>query len=307
MSSSESEQSENHEQSDADEEQNIDINASNTDSDDDNDNEEDIDIKPKSLREKVAEQLQKKYSERQGKQLHIRFPHKLPEDEDEFQSKVKALSSLIVNAHKPRQKHARFCLVDFNSSKERDMALQTIKASAKSSETKIIASIPRTESLEFIDELVQRKVNALEKKKAKAQLRRASKLALRAKNFTSSIVITNLPQSASVSEVRRLFPTAVDVQIKPSKHRLLTSSIAAITLPTTLEARAAVKKEHSLGGTKLIIRFDNHQRKKFRRNPLDPNNIKDAGSLTPIIKKKNADKAFVKVGKKQNKKKLNKK
>ncbi|XP_053953119.1 uncharacterized protein LOC128859964 [Anastrepha ludens] len=265
MASSESEQSDS--QLESHEEEEPDLDASDTDSDEDDENLDNELAMSKSLEDKVADQLTKKYSERQGKQLYIRFPHKLPEDDAEFQKEAKSLSPLIVRAHKPRQKHARFCLVDFNSREDRDTAFKAIKLLAKG-EKRIVVSIPRTESSDFLEELVQRKVNSLEKKKAKARLRRASKLALRAKNFTSSIVITNLPQSASVSEVRRLFPTAVDVQIKPGKGRLTASSIAAITLPTTMEARAAVKKKHSLGGTALKVSFNTQQLKggkKFKK------------------------------------------
>ncbi|XP_017480590.1 PREDICTED: serine/threonine-protein kinase rio2 [Rhagoletis zephyria] len=284
MSSSEDEQSESQLQSDDGEQQELDLDASDTDSDEDDENSDDELVKPKSLEEKVTEELTKKYSERQGKQLYIRFPHKLPEEDDEFQEQAKTLSPLIVKAHKPRQKHARFCLVDFNSREDRDIAFKAIKASAKKSERKIVVSIPRTENSEFVQELVQRRINALEKKKAKARLRHASKLALRAKNFTSSIVITNLPRSASKAEVRRLFPTAVDVQIKPRKGHLIASSIAAVTLPTTMEARAAVKKKQSLGGTELKIRYDTQQLKKPRSKSKTKDRRKGHKGLQPAAK-----------------------
>ncbi|XP_004525316.1 uncharacterized protein LOC101462876 [Ceratitis capitata] len=269
MSSTESEESEMEVHTDNEEDQQVpDLDASDTESDELSEGaepEEDLDDEPakkKSLEDRVAEDITKKYSERQGKQLYIRFPHKLPEDEDDFQKEVKALSPLITKGHKPRQKYARFCLIDFDSRDDRDTALKAIKTAAKNGGTKVVVSIPRTENAEFVQELVQRKVNTLEKKKAKARLRRASKLALRSKNFSSSIVITNLPQSASVGEVRRLYPSAVDVQIKPRKGKLVAASIATITLPSTLEARAAVKKKQSLGGTELIVRFDTHHMKK---------------------------------------------
>ncbi|XP_014088798.2 uncharacterized protein [Bactrocera oleae] len=277
MSSSESEDSEREMQTDDEEQEEPDLDASDTESDEDDemDNES---PKKLSLEEKVAEDITKKYAERQGKQLYIRFPYKLPEDDDEFQKVAKALSPLIVKAHKPRQKHARFCLVDFDSREDRDTALKAIKTATKTGGTKVVVSIPRTESDEFVQELVQRKVNTLEKKKAKARLRRASKLALRSKNFTSSIVITNLPQSASAGEVRRLFPSAVDVHIKPRKGKLIASSIATITLPSTMEARAAMKKKQSLGGTELIVRFDTHQAKKSGGKAKKNNKKKSSNS-----------------------------
>ncbi|XP_039966752.1 nucleolin [Bactrocera tryoni] len=279
MSSSESDESEREMQTDDDEQEEPDLDASDTESDEGDEDEEMEHESPKklSLEQKVAEDITKKYAERQGKQLYIRFPHKLPEDDDEFQEAAKALSPLILKAHKPRQKHARFCLVDFGSREDRDTALKAIKAAAKKGGTKVVVSIPRTESDEFVQELVKRKVNTLEKKKAKARLRRASKLALRSKNFTSSIVITNLPQSASAGEVRRLFPNAVDVHIKPRKGKLIASSIATITLPSTMEARAAMKKKQSLGGTELIIRFDTQKAKKSG-GKAKKNNIKKSSA-----------------------------
>ena len=145
MSSSESEDSKREMQTDDEEQEEPDLDASDTESDEDDemDNES---PKKLSLEEKVAEDITKKYAERQGKQLYIRFPYKLPEDDDEFQKVAKALSPLIVKAHKPRQKHARFCLVDFDSREDRDTALKAIKTATKTGGTKVVVSIPRTES-----------------------------------------------------------------------------------------------------------------------------------------------------------------
>lgn len=280
MSSSDSEEFEREMQTDDEEQGEPDLDASDTESDEDDDDKLDNESPKKlSLEERVAEEITKKYAARQGKQLYIRFPHKLPEDDDEFQKAVNALSPLILKAHKPRQKYARFCLVDFSSREDRDTALKAIKANTKTGGTKVVVSIPRTESDEFVQQLVQRKVNTLEKKKTKARLRRASKLALRSKNFTSSIVITNLPQSASAAEVRRLFPNAVDVHIKPRKGKLIASSIATITLPSTMEARAAMKKKRSLGGTELIVRFDTPQARKVGGKAKKINKKKSSTNL----------------------------
>uniref|UniRef100_A0A0A1WG05 Nucleolin n=1 Tax=Zeugodacus cucurbitae TaxID=28588 RepID=A0A0A1WG05_ZEUCU len=289
MSSSENEESDREMQTDDEELEEPDLDASDTESDDGDEDDESDNESPKkqTLEEKVTEDITKKYAERQGKQLYIRFPHKLPEDDEDFQKVTKALSPLILKAHKPRQKHARFCLIDFGSREERDTALKAIKAASKTGGPKVVVSIPRTESDEFVQELVQRKVNTLEKKKAKSRLRRASKLALRSKNFTSSVVITNLPQSASTAEVRKLFPNAVDVHIKPRKGKLVNSSIATITLPSTMEARAAMKKKRSLGGTELIVRFDTQKVKKGGGKAKKNNKTKsstNAASKTDEIK-----------------------
>lgn len=260
------------EEDDGDEEvnDNEDLDASATDSDEDesdNDNAEE-DVKPqKSKREKIEEDILKRYQERQGKQLYIRFPHKVPETQEELEEKVKAIAPLVVKVHKPRQKHVRFCLVDFATNDDRNNTLKELKKSIKKGDLeKYVVNIPRTESPEFINDLVERKLKSIENKKAKMRLKKASKKALMEKNFTTTVIVLNLPKTASQLQVRELFPNAVDINIKPGKgNKNRDKSIAAISLPTTKDARNAVKQKLSLGGNQLVIKFDNQKLKKKQK------------------------------------------
>lgn len=261
----------------------LDIDASSTESDNDVDDDENPSktTKLRTRTDLAIENLLQKYNERQGKQLFIRFPKKLPTDESEFQEKVKSVSPLVVRGHKPRQNYARFCLVDFSSTEDRDKAFESIRAAIKNDETfhGIVVSLPRTEKKEFVQELVEKKRKSIEMKKTKQRLKRESKKALRSQNFTSSIVILNLPKSAAISEIRKDFSNAVDIQIKPGRGKFNGASVATITLPSTKDAREAVKRKVSLGNTELIIRFDTkkflYKKKKVQKRKSKPTEVVD--------------------------------
>lgn len=250
---------------DSENEDELDLAGSATESDEDDVDEDESTVsKKKTKAELIEEQIHSKYEQLKGTRLYVRFPHKLPLDDQEFAAKVKSLHPLITKAAKPRQKHARFCLVEFKSKEDRDTALEAIKVSIESDAAYkgIFISLPKTDSDEFVNELVARKQQSLEKKKSKNLLKRASKQVQRKEIFTSSVVITNLPKTTSVAQVRKLFETAVDIQIKPGKGKYRDSSAATVTLPTTMDARNAVKRELSIGGTKLNLRFHTQQQKK---------------------------------------------
>lgn len=262
----------------SDEEDNeLDLAASATESDEDDDDSdaEDAETPKKSKAELIEEQVCSKYEQLKGTRLYVRFPEKLPLDDKEFNAKTNSLHPLISRALKPRQKHARFCLVEFKTKEDRDKALKDIKTSIEKDTAfkGIFVSLPKTDSEDFVNELVARKQQSLEKKKTKSLLKRASKHAKRKETFTSSVVITNLPKTASVAQVRKLFENAVDIQIKPGKGKYRESGVATVTLPTTFDARNALKQELSIGSTKLLLRFNrppkrrsNNKKKNLKRN-----------------------------------------
>ncbi|XP_068142639.1 nucleolin [Drosophila tropicalis] len=238
-----------------------------TDDDDDDDDDENQEIskpKAKTKAEIINEQIHNKYDQLKGTRLFLRFPKKLPLDETEFVKKVKSLHKLIAKPIKPRQKHARFCLVDFKSQEDRDAALADIKADiAKGNDDfkGIFVSLPKTESQEFVNDLVARKTLSLENKKTKSLMKRAAKKVEKGgkDNFTSTLVICNLPKTSSVAQVRQLFENAVDIQIKPGKGKFRDFNAASVTMPTTYDARKVIKQSFSLGGTKLLLRFNNRK------------------------------------------------
>lgn len=285
----------------SDEEDNeLDLAASATESDeddeDDDDDEsdaEDQETAKKSKAELIEEQVCSKYEQLKGTRLYVRFPEKLPLDDKEFDAKTNSLHPLISRALKPRQKHARFCLVEFKTKEDRDKALKDIKISIEKDAAfkGIFISLPKTDSEDFVNELVARKQQSLEKKKTKSLLKRASKQAKRKETFTSSVVISNLPKTASVAQVRKLFENAVDIQIKPGKGKYRESGVATVTLPTTFDARNALKQELSIGSTKLLLRFNKPPKRRSNNNKKNLKRNGAASEAAAVPKAKKAKKA----------------
>ncbi|KAM8710750.1 hypothetical protein ACLKA7_017386 [Drosophila subpalustris] len=277
------------ESAESDDESEMDLEASATESDEDDaesESESDAEQKKtatKSRAEIIEEQVHSKYEQLKGTRLYVRFPQKLPLDDQEFDAKVKALHPQITKATKPRQKHARFCLVEFKSQEDRDAALADIKASIASDEAfkGIYVSLPKTDSDEFVTELVARKQQSLEKKKNKSLIKRATKQVQRKDIFTSSVVITNLPKTASVAQVRKLFENAVDIQIKPGKGKFRDFSAATVTLPTTYDARRAIKQDLNISGSKLLLRFNTKQQQQQKRRSKQNLKRKPSGKEIP--------------------------
>ncbi|SPP77160.1 uncharacterized protein LOC117579590 [Drosophila guanche] len=268
-----------------------DLAASSTESDEDDDDaeqssdDEETATPTKSRAEIIEEKIQTKYDKLKGTRLYVRFPQKIPEDEQEFQAKVKSLHPLVSKSTKPRQKHARFCLVDFKSQEDRDKALGDIKTSIETDTAfkGIFVSLPKTDSDEFVNALVTKQQLSVENKRTKSLMKREAKKGLRKGNFTSSVVITNLPKTSSVAQVRQLFENAVDIQIKPGKGKFREFSAATVTLPTTFDARKAIKQDLSLAGTKLQLRFNTKEQK---RKPKDKLKRKAGNGEVPKTPKK---------------------
>lgn len=304
---------ENEEPSEDDEE---DLAASETESDEDDgsDMEEQEPVAPVSKEERIRQEILQKYQEVKGKQLYIRFPHKIPEKEAKLLELVRTLSPLIVKAHKPRQRHARFCLVDFETKENRDLTLKVLEKKIRKGElAKHVVNIPKTESDEFVNELTLKRIQSYENKKAKLKLKKASKNAQN-KKFSSTLIITNLPKTASALQVRELFPTAVDVQIKANKGSLNRKSIyCSVTLPSTMEARNMTKQKLTLGGVGLVMKFDSQiPKKKNKKTKLNekhknPKQKVDKNGESKTISPVKTEKADKKLTKVKNNKAIKKK
>ncbi|XP_017137123.1 nucleolin 2 [Drosophila miranda] len=298
-SSSESEEllAENSEESE--DESEPDLGASSTESDEDDDDDaaessddEETGTTTKTRAEIIEEKIQNKYEKLKGTRLYVRFPKKIPIDEQEFQANVKSLHPLVSKSTKPRQKHARFCLVDFKSQEDRDQAFEAIKKSIETDPAfkGIFVSLPKTDSDEFVNELVTKQQLSVENKRTKSLMKREAKKGQRKGNFTSSVVITNLPKTSSVAQVRQLFENAVDIQIKPGKGKFREFSAATVTLPTTFDARKAIKQDLSLAGTKLQLRFNAKQQKRKPKDKLKRKAESGEGPRVPKkLKKLNAN------------------
>ncbi|XP_055911104.1 nucleolin [Eupeodes corollae] len=266
-----------------------DINASATESDEDDDDDEvddDEDVPatknkkqkeqtPLTKNSKITEAITERHEKRKGRQLYIRFPEKLPESVEDFQKKIKSLSSLIVDGHKPRQKHARFCLVDFANTEDRDIALKELSKK----ESNVFVSIPKTDDDEFVKTLIDKKIKQAEKKRAKNMLRKQSKKTVLEKQFTSTLMVLNLPSSATNAQIKELFTDAVDIQTKKASGKFSDKMIATVTLPSTEDAKKNYKRKLVLGGNDLIIRFNNNAKKRgMKKNKKGPQKPKPGGA-----------------------------
>lgn len=201
---------------------------------------------------KVTKMVMSKNAKRQGKQLYIRFPKKLPIKIPECEKMVKALSPLITNVHRPRQNTARFCLVDFETVEDRDKAFEEIKKN----DQKIIVSMPKVDDDTFLKTLIAKKLKSRERKLMKAVMKKETKKQTAQQHFTTTIVILNVPPTTSMAQLKELFPNAVDIQTKPSFKRFEGNLFVSITFPTTHDAKKNCKRKLELEGKRLIIRFN---------------------------------------------------
>jgi len=111
-----------------------------------------------------------KYEAVKGKQLFIRLPKKLPKKIKETENYIKTLNERIIKVHRPRQKSCRHCLIEFDNENDRVKALKEL-SKVEVDGKKLIVSIPKTESEEFIEKVAQYRSKKfekmLEKKKGK--------------------------------------------------------------------------------------------------------------------------------------------
>lgn len=216
----------------------------------------------------ITQSVLKKYNERNGKQLYLRTPETLPRDPNELLKLVREMCPLVSGVHVPRQKSAKFCLIDFASKEERSQGLKEFRAKIKSGKLiKHVVRIPRTENAAFLQKIAERKVQNVMKKRLKTQLRGAMKRKRkeeeqeeRGRIIRSSILrLEQLPPTIGLHQLRNLFPDAIDIQLQRNHHQHhryhRMGPVAALTFPTPAHALSAYREEHLLDRVKLKKSF----------------------------------------------------
>lgn len=219
---------------------------------------------------KVTNIVMSRNAKRQGKQLFLRFPEKLPIKIPECHEMVKALSPLITKVHRPRQPTARFCLVDFETLEDRDKAFELISKN----DQKIVVAMPKVDDDTFVKNLIAKKLKTRERKLMKTVIKKETKKQTAQRHFTTTIVILNAPPTTSMAQLKELFPDAVDIQTKPSLKRFEGNLFVSVTFPTTHDAKKNYRRKLELEGKRLIIRFNRPEAPKEQMPPKKANKIK---------------------------------
>lgn len=288
------------------------------------------------------QEFERKYNNLKGKSLFVLFPHKLPVNIENVEKKVKALCDRVIKVRRPRQKSTRFCLVDFANAEDRDEARKILK-SVEINGKKLRAEIPKTESEDYIKDLLEKRKEKRDEKRASNKLKKSVKRADKiktTKNYTSSLLIRNIPANTSTNDLKEHFPDAVQLRVMFPHGKEETSS-AIVTLATPKDATRVKRSKIKIGENPLNISFappekrtdsksstnikeeeegevaskvkDNKPKKGMKR-PLIANPIVDSDeteSVKPKIKKKSkkpkkSDEATVTPTKKCKKSKGNK-
>ncbi|KAL5290988.1 hypothetical protein ACFFRR_010411 [Megaselia abdita] len=268
------------------------------DEEDSDSDDEDNPLAPKKIpfntpKVEIKEDLVSKFMDMNGKRLYIRFPSKLPDNEQELLKQLKSYCGLIKTVIKPRQKHARFCMVEFDSKDDREKGLKklsTVKVEGKN----LVVKMPTMEDKTQIETALEKQENKKKEKKMKQRLRRLAKK--EAASITSTLFVANIPPTATVADLKEHFPNAIDIKVKHNKNNQETAK-GSVTLPTPEDATKARKLKIKIDENELLIKFDvsgkkgswrAKQNKKYKQSlknegkPLTPGQKRKAGG--PVVK-----------------------
>lgn len=205
--------------------------------------------------------IREKYEKKKGKSLFLRFPKKLPIEQNVLENLVKTLCNKIIRVRRLRQKSTRCCLVDFNTKEERDESFKHLKK-VEINERRLVVQIPRTENEKFLEKLIEKSELNREQKRVREKLKKEAKKAKKIR--TSSIIIHNISHNVPLSEIQALFPNAIEMLRTQSKSNE-SKDIVNIKFPTIEDAREAVQKKMVLNGQPLFIKYDMYKSKKLKQ------------------------------------------
>lgn len=225
-------------------------------------------------RKEIMQSVLKRYEDRNGKQLYLRFPTILPKEPNKLLQSVREISPLVVKVHVARQNSAKFCMIDFETNKERNQALKELRTKIKQGQlAKYQVHLPCTENAHFLTKIAERKVQSVLRRRMKYQLRKMMKKdkerKLKGGERSCALRVEGLPRHITVMQLRNLFPNAIDIQMRNSKYVNRTrGQVAAITFPNPGQTVAAYKEEHILDNVKLRKTFITDSFKKRKNNQL---------------------------------------
>lgn len=191
-----------------------------------------------------------------GVSLYLRFPQKINVNRHIATKEVKKLNSKIINVRFPRQKSANFCLVDFQTPEDCAESRPLLKK-VKIGNRHLIVKTPIVENEKALAEKIEEIAGKRNAKSVLGQLILNIKKSMK-QNYkhsrTNALFIKDIPKSVKESEVRSLFPGAMEFRFVQPKQQNRTS-VAFITLPTPKDAQRAAKQKYILGGKSLSLIF----------------------------------------------------
>lgn len=183
--------------------------------------------------------------------LYVRAGNWIKE-RDTAGQKLKEICSRIVQVHFPRQKHHSFAHVTFKNAEQRELAYQEL---VKLDILKVFHA--KTDDPELMEKLrKQIDERRATKKELKKAMRKAQRLVeQKVKIISNKLLIKNLPAQATLRELKKEFPNAIEVKLaeKPNKKKDTKVRLAIVTLPTPADAKALESKEITLHGSELKV------------------------------------------------------
>lgn len=177
-------------------------------------------------------------------------------DRKKAKEDVKALASKIKNVRVPRQKSARYCLVDFETKKDRDDVRQEL-TELRIGEKRLTIRKVCHDQKNFADKVKLAKERKDIRRIFSGILNRIKNNCLRAKkNQTNVVYISKLPSTATESDIKKILPNIIDLHLKYVKG-MNEGMVAFATLRTPKEALSATRiKNPEINGNKIVITIE---------------------------------------------------
>lgn len=211
--------------------------------------------------------------------LYLRFPKKLNADRTLAESEVKSLNSNIIRVRIPRQRSANFCLVDFASQDEKEKALKKLKKVEINDKRLVVKEAVRNDKVKVHKKIEKIKVKR-EVNETLGKLFGDIKNSLAKKygqhNLTNGVVVKDLKAGTTQTDVRQLFPNAIDIKLNMKAQRK--NSFALVWLPTPREAREAATKTVTINGDEYVVDLQNDGKQKKRKQVNESNDNDDDSS-----------------------------
>lgn len=173
-------------------------------------------------------------------------------DRDTAGQKLKEICPRIIQVNFPRQKYHSFAHVTFKNAEQRELAYQEL---LKLDTLKVFHA--KTDDPELMEKLkTQIEERRATKKELKKAMRKAQKqVEQKVKIISNKLLIKNLPAQATLRELKKEFPEAIEVKLaeKPNKKKDTKFRVAIVTLPTPADAKALESKEITLHGSELKV------------------------------------------------------
>lgn len=193
-------------------------------------------------------------------QLYLRFPIKFNVDRDKAIADIHQIHQKIRKVRLPRQKSARFCLVDFDSKEDMVAAMECLKEHKINEKSLIVKKANSTQK------------NIVQAKDAKVQERRLVKSVIQGlaakiieysktnvrRDVTNVVFIQSLPTAVKIPEIAAQFPDQMDVHRFPDKKSNTANMF--VVLPSPADALRATK-------SKVIVRGESYKVELARSKP----------------------------------------